>query len=408
MTAHPLIKRALVVAAMGAALCATGQAEAAGMRARAALRPLTVAGAAPAHAPALSTATPYPTYTPYPTQTPRATATPYPTYTVAPSPTTQLVSAGSHGTPIACGITHMNNIGQCVVYGAVSGAGSGVRDAGESFNASDIWNHTSKTLTYDNHIVIGYYDNMLTVADYIFLVLGGLSFLDLLSRILRGLRFEDALDRACLLVAAIAGAHSARPLIGFGIDLANDITDLVNAQHSGDMTTAMLADPSGSASLATVFLACVAALMVVLLALQMFIRIGLLNVCIVVSPLAMMCYGWNRLHGWAELWSRLTVALIIQQFVQITALVLGEEFFAYGPDLIVPPGATIDRAVIGMFIGIGSLIAALLVPRILRSHTGNPAVLALLATRGLVGRHGGGGAAAAAAATGGAAAEGGA
>jgi hypothetical protein len=57
-----------------------------------------------------------------------------------------------------------------------------------------------------------------------------------------------------------------------------------------------------------------------LLLLQMPVRLALLDVLTVLAAPALLCYAWPRLQHWAALWSRLFVATLITQFVQIAAL----------------------------------------------------------------------------------------
>ena len=70
--------------------------------------------------------------------------------------------------------------------------------------------------------------------------------------------------------------------------------------------------------------------MELLLALQMIIRIALLDALLVLAPAGLLCYAWPRLQGMAALWGRLFVVTLITQFVQIVVLHMGEDLVQRG------------------------------------------------------------------------------
>lgn len=125
----------------------------------------------------------------------------------------------------------------------------------------------------------------------------------------------------------------------------------------------------------------------------MLVRVALLDVLTVLAAPALLCFAWPRLQHWATLWSRLFVATLITQFIQIAALRLGEDLALNAP-LVVLPGdpthvvgetpLTDLRTWMQYLVSIGVFVVVLRVPRLLNNHAGHavtPLALALWATR---------------------------
>jgi hypothetical protein len=102
-----------------------------------------------------------------------------------------------------------------------------------------------------------------------------------------------------------------------------------------------------------------------LLLLQMLMRLALIDVLLVVSPLALLCWVLPQTHGWARLWSSTFFAAVFTQFVQVVTLKLGGALLT---DLT-PMAA--DAALLSVFLGVAVLILTLKIPGLLRSHAGD-------------------------------------
>jgi hypothetical protein len=63
--------------------------------------------------------------------------------------------------------------------------------------------------------------------------------------------------------------------------------------------------------------------MFLLLVVQQVMRLGLVDVLLVLSPLAALCWVLPQTQGWARLWGSLFLGTVFAQFVQVLALVLG-------------------------------------------------------------------------------------
>jgi hypothetical protein len=102
-----------------------------------------------------------------------------------------------------------------------------------------------------------------------------------------------------------------------------------------------------------------------LLLLQMLMRLALVDVLLVLSPVALLCWVLPQTHGWARLWSSTFVSVVFTQFAQVVTLRLGG---ALVTELTL--GAA-DTALLSIFLGVAVLALTLKIPGLLRSHTGD-------------------------------------
>ncbi|MDG6910218.1 MAG: type IV secretion system protein, partial [Nitrososphaerota archaeon] len=99
-----------------------------------------------------------------------------------------------------------------------------------------------------------------------------------------------------------------------------------------------------------------------LLVLQMLTRLALIDVLLVVSPIALLCWVLPQTQSWARLWSSTFFATVLTQFVQVLALRLGSALLA-------------DSAVIGsnavllrLLLGVAVIVLTLKLPGLMRAH----------------------------------------
>ena len=102
-----------------------------------------------------------------------------------------------------------------------------------------------------------------------------------------------------------------------------------------------------------------------LLLLQMLMRLALLDVLIVVAPLALLCWTLPQTQGWSRLWSNTFVATVFTQFVQVLTLKLGGSLLTE-----LAPMAP-SAAILALFLGTAVLALTLKVPGLMRSHVGD-------------------------------------
>jgi len=99
-----------------------------------------------------------------------------------------------------------------------------------------------------------------------------------------------------------------------------------------------------------------------LLLLQMLMRLALVDVLLVVSPIALLCWVLPETQGWARLWSNAFFGVVFVQFVQVLALKLGGSLLTD----ITPQ--TTNSLVLGNLLGMAVIALTLKIPDLLRNH----------------------------------------
>lgn len=102
-----------------------------------------------------------------------------------------------------------------------------------------------------------------------------------------------------------------------------------------------------------------------LLLLQMLMRLALIDVLLVASPLGLLCWVLPQTQGWARTWSSAFFAAVFSQFLQVLTLKLGGSLLTE----LTPMAA--DAAVLALFLGVAVLVLTLKVPGLVRHHAGD-------------------------------------
>jgi hypothetical protein len=180
-------------------------------------------------------------------------------------------------------------------------------------------------------------------------------------RIQSGTTYDGVLE---LLPRLALGALLANTSLTWGqlaIDANNALCAAIGqatlpAWGQADVGTQLLVDVIG------VLIYLVTSLLVLL---QMLIRLALVDVLLVVSPLALVCWVLPQTQGWARLWMNAFFGSVFTQFVQVLALKLGGSLLTE-----VTPMAP-DAALLAVFLGVAVLALTLKIPGLLRTHVGD-------------------------------------
>ncbi len=113
------------------------------------------------------------------------------------------------------------------------------------------------------------------------------------------------------------------------------------------------------------FLAVVYYVVGLLLLAQMLLRLALVNLLIVVSPLAMLMWVLPQTQGWSRQWSSTFTGTVFTQFVQVTSLHLG------GSLLAELQSATADAKVVTILAGIATICLTFKVPGLMNAYVGD-------------------------------------
>ena len=128
--------------------------------------------------------------------------------------------------------------------------------------------------------------------------------------------------------------------------------------------------------MALVVVAIAYAVMALLLVFQMLMRLALLDVLIVLSPLMVLCWVLPQTQGWTRWWAHLFPLTVFQQAVQLVVLRLGQALMVE-----LAPGSVAD-ALLTLLLGIAVAALTLRVPSLLHGqvqHSGTGAAVALVA-----------------------------
>lgn len=199
------------------------------------------------------------------------------------------------------------------------------------------------------------------IADAALILVALVGGFNVITRAQTGAAYPDALE---LFPRLALGALVANTSLWWGrlaIDANNALCQAIGqaslpAWDRADVGTQLLVDVIGT----LIYL--VASL---LLLLQMLMRLALVDVLLVVSPLALLCWVLPQTQGWARLWTSTFFGSVFTQFVQVVTLKLGGSLLT-----AVTPLAP-DAALLAVFLGVAVLALTLRIPGLLRSHIGD-------------------------------------
>jgi hypothetical protein len=113
--------------------------------------------------------------------------------------------------------------------------------------------------------------------------------------------------------------------------------------------------------MAKVITALVYGVVAILLVLQMLMRLALIDLLIILSPVMVLCWVLPQTQGWFRWWTSLFPTTVFQQVTQLITLRLGASLMVE-----LTPGST-DNALLTLFLGIAVCWLTLKVPALLRS-----------------------------------------
>ncbi len=149
--------------------------------------------------------------------------------------------------------------------------------------------------------------------------------------------------------------------------------------------------------IALIFTALAYGIVAILLVLQMLMRLALIDMLIVLAPVASLLWVLPQTQGWFRWWANLFPITVFQQAVQMMVLRLGSALMVE-----LTPGS-LSNALLTLLLGIAVCWLTLKVPSLLRGqvhHAGISSVLSLVLITKLAGSFAGGGRGAAAGAAG--------
>lgn len=215
--------------------------------------------------------------------------------------------------------------------------------------------------SYASPTVRGLWNVTRTIADAALALVAMVGGFNLIGKVHAGAAYHDVIE---LLPRLALGALLANTSLTWGqlaIDANNALCQAVGQASlpewsNIDVGTQLLVDVIG------ILIYLVAGL---LLLLQMLMRLALVDVLLVVSPLALVCWILPQTQGWARLWTSAFFGSVFTQFVQVLALTLGGSLLTE-----VTPMAP-DAALLSVFLGVAVIALTLKIPSLLRTHVGD-------------------------------------
>ena len=215
--------------------------------------------------------------------------------------------------------------------------------------------------TYDSAVVVGLWRVVRGAANALLALVIVVAGLNVLLKDRLGAPYHEAAEVIPRAAAGAVLANASLDLAALTIDFNNALCSLIGGaslpgwQQAGP-------DLQNFASVVAGLLYLVVAMFLIL---QMLMRLALIDVLIVVAPLALLCWVLPQTQGWARRWSSAFGGAVFTQFVQLVALKLGAELFT---DLT--PAGDAGSALLPSLLGMAVLALTIRIPALLRGHDG--------------------------------------
>jgi hypothetical protein len=222
---------------------------------------------------------------------------------------------------------------------------------------------TSPDLTYRHPDVQHLQDTVRLVAEAgmgLVLVWGGLN---RVARPYLGSTYHELREFGPRAVLGLVLVHTARWWGAVAIDLNNALARVVGTDRPANW----LELNGVHQVLIGLVLTLVQAVLYVLLLLQQMMRLALIDVLLVVAPLALLCWILPQTQGWARLWTALFTGTVFCQFVQVAALTLGGFIFT---GVLRLQGTGEAKPGWTLVLGIAILLVTLRIPGLMRGAGG--------------------------------------
>jgi hypothetical protein len=217
-----------------------------------------------------------------------------------------------------------------VLHAFLSNLAEGFSQVADNIDSLKLLYRTPPQISYNNGVVKAAEPVMVSVVDgalVLFLVIGGYQYMFGHYR-----SFRELAPR--LLIAAIV-AHFSLDLLKQFIDLqdtlGSSVHDLLNTAGFGGTFPPTDLESWATATDYWIIAYLVMILGVLFLSLQMLTRIALLDLCLVLAPLGILCFALPQTRAWGRLWAQAFVSALIVQFFQMLCLAMGSAMIASFP-----------------------------------------------------------------------------
>ncbi len=199
------------------------------------------------------------------------------------------------------------------------------RDFGDAIvgfiNDVNFLTRTPENLSYDNELVKQFATATQMLADGLLAVVVLVSGYNVMLRPYMGATYAGALEFVPRLLLGAILINTAAWWCRLAIDANNAACSVFGAPSIADVVSTILRVAVDHVSGLLMLL--VATVMAILLLIQQLMRLALVDVLLILSPLAALMWILPQSQSWARLWGRLFVATVFAQAVQVLTLRLG-------------------------------------------------------------------------------------
>jgi hypothetical protein len=158
----------------------------------------------------------------------------------------------------------------------------------------------------------------------------------------------------------------------FVIDLNNALAENLGSSSIPGWDTAL--QPAGGPALLNLIAMAIYLVMGLLLLGQMLMRLALVDVLLVIAPLALLCWVLPQTYSWARLWFSTFFATVFVQSIQVLVLQLGTDLIQHLPALLPSVGSgPVENGrvwLMTLLFGVAVLQLARKIPRLMPGYPG--------------------------------------
>jgi hypothetical protein len=236
--------------------------------------------------------------------------------------------------------------------------------------SSNIVSQTPPALSYDSDVVRRLWGNVAVVANVGLAAVTAFAGLNAILRPHLRAPYQGALEMVPRILLCAALLNSSLLWGRFAIDLNNALCQDL-ASPGTPVWAGLSGQPSGTDALLNLVAIGIYLIMGLLLFSQMMMRLALVDVLLIVGPLAMLCWVLPQTYGWARLWFNTFFATVFVQFLQVLVLHLGSELITHLPAVFGSGASPIDggRAwLVTLMLGMAVLQLARKIPRLMPGY----------------------------------------
>ena len=215
--------------------------------------------------------------------------------------------------------------------------------------------------SYANPVVADLHATVRRAALALLLLVGVLGGINVIVKDRIGAAYHEGAEFLARLPFGAALASASLALVELPINASNALCSLVGDTALSGLTSV----GEGTQAFAGLVAALLYLVAGIFLLLQMLMRLALVDVLIVISPLALIAWILPQTEGLARWWTRTFLGAVFVQFLQVVALRLGTGLF-----VDMTPVGDVGAAILPSLLGIAVLILTMRIPELVHAGAG--------------------------------------